>query len=78
MVFERFVQRAPICLMARAALERALSASAVDALFERVAERQYTRKLMFSTVVALMSLVVCRIRPSIHAAYQDQTAELEG
>ncbi|MBW4634118.1 MAG: hypothetical protein KME30_20090 [Iphinoe sp. HA4291-MV1] len=39
-------------------------------LFERSAKTQYTRELLFSTVVNLMSLVVCGIHPSIHAAHQ--------
>mgnify|MGYP003289657864 CR=1 FL=1 len=69
-VFERFAKGSPVCVMARATLERALAPAAVDALFEEVAERQYTRTLVFSTVVDLMGTVVCRIRPSIHAAYQ--------
>lgn len=30
------------------------------------------RKLLFSTCVDLMATVVCRVKPSIHAAYQDQ------
>jgi IS4 transposase len=39
-------------------------------LFDDVARKQFTHKLLFSTVVDLMSVVVCRIRPSIHAAFQ--------
>ena len=39
-------------------------------LFDDVAERQYTRDLLFSSIVEMMSLVVCRIQPSINAAYQ--------
>jgi IS4 transposase len=35
-----------------------------------VAQKQFTNKLLFSTIVDLMSVVVCRIRPSIHAAFQ--------
>jgi hypothetical protein len=69
-VFERFVHACPIPVMAQAVLENALNPQIVDQLFEDHAERQYTRKLLFSTIVDLMSLVVCRIRPAIHAAYQ--------
>src|ERR671925_537891 len=76
-VFERFANDSPVCVMARATLERALAPAAVDALFEQVAERQYTRTLVFSTVVDLMSTVVCRIRPSIHAAYQAKAEAVE-
>lgn len=45
-------------------------------LFERGAKAQYTRELLFSTVVNLMSLVVCGIRPSVHAAYQAAAEEI--
>ena len=67
-VFERFADESPVTVMARAALENALPPSALDALFEDVAERQYTRELLFSDVVGLMALVVCKVRPSINAA----------
>src|SRR3954470_21247820 len=69
-VFELFAHEAPVSVMVRATLENALNPRALDQLFEDTAERQYTRTLLFSSVVDLMSLVVCRIRPSIHAAYQ--------
>lgn len=69
-IFEQFAQQAPVCVMVRAALEHALSPQAIDGLFEQVAERQYTRTLLFSAVVDLMGSVVTKVRPSIHAAYQ--------
>src|SRR4051794_7583512 len=69
-VFERFAEQSPVTVMARAALEHALNPGAIDALFEKAAERQYTRTLLFSTVVDLMGTVVCNVRPAIHAAFQ--------
>lgn len=69
-LFEKFVQQSPISVMARGTLEHALAAEDIDQLFANAADRQYTRTLLFSTLVDLMSSVVCRIRPSIHAAYQ--------
>lgn len=69
-VFRAFAQGDYIPLMAQAAMERALNPRALDQLFEDTAQRQFTRDLLFSSVVELMSLVVCRIRPSINAAYQ--------
>src|SRR5262245_42959851 len=62
--------------MARAALERALCPQALDALFERCAQAQYTRDLLFSTTVDLLAAVVCRVRPSVHAAYQASDQEI--
>ena len=69
-IFERFAAQSPVTVMARAALEHALDPGAIDALFEEVAQRHYTRTLLFSTVVDLMSTVVCNVRPAIHAAFQ--------
>lgn len=69
-VFDAFAQGDYIPLMAQAAMENALSPRLVDRLFEDTVQRQFTRDLLFSSVVGLMSLVVCRVRPSINAAYQ--------
>lgn len=44
--------------------------SILDALFERTAVHQYTRELLFRTLVALMSDVVLGVSRSIRAAYQ--------
>jgi IS4 transposase len=68
-VFERFAQGDTIPLMTQAIMENALNPRILDQLFEDVAERQYTRELLFSSIVELMSVVVCGIRPSINAAY---------
>jgi IS4 transposase len=62
--------------MARAALEHALSPQAIDALFERTAERQYTRTLLFSSVVDLMGSVVAKIQPAVNAAYRARAEAL--
>src|SRR3954466_7877786 len=75
-VFERFAEQSPVTVMARAALEHALNPGAIDALFERAADRQYTRTLLFSTVVDLMATVVCNVRPAIHAAFQANAESL--
>jgi IS4 transposase len=69
-VFQRFVEDSPVCVMVQTLLENALSPTTVDTLFERHAEAQYTRDLLFSDVVHLMSLVVCGIRPSINSAFK--------
>lgn len=76
-VFERFARDCPLPVMAQGVLENALSPWVVDQLFEDVAERQYTRKLLFSSIVDLMGLVVCRIRPAIAAAYQARAEVIE-
>ena len=55
-IFERFISESPLSVMARATIEHAFPAAALDALFERCSERGYTRDLLFSTTVDLMSL----------------------
>jgi hypothetical protein len=54
--------------MARTALEHALPADWIDTVFEAERQRQYSRELLFSTVVELMTLVSLGLRPSLHAA----------
>src|SRR5687768_6084795 len=54
--------------MARLAMERALDPKWINEMFEKESERQYTRELLFSTTVEVMSLVVTGLRPSVHAA----------
>jgi len=68
-VFERFVQQAPVAVMVRGILERILGEEALNGLFEQAADRQYTRQLLFSSVFELMNSVVCKVYPSVHAAY---------
>ena len=75
-VFEPFIEQRPICVMARGVLENLFNADKIDALFARTAEVQYTRALLFSSVVDLMGQVVLGVQPSVHAAYQAQAAQL--
>jgi IS4 transposase len=72
-VVARFIERSPVTVMARLALGRALDAQWIDALFEQHSERQYTRELLFSTTVDLMSIVAVGLRPSLHAAAKAAT-----
>ena len=69
-LFEHFVEASPLTVMMRALMERIFAADKLDALFEQVADRQYTRTLLFSSVVGLMGLVVSGIHPSVSAAYK--------
>ena len=69
-VFERFVEKSPISVMVRAALERVLGADRLDLWFERTAQKPYTRDLLFSSVYDRMNHVVFCGQPSVRAAYQ--------
>ena len=72
-IVARFIKHSPVTVMARLALGRALDAQWIDALFEQHSERQYTRELLFSTTVDLMSVVAVGLRPSLHAAAKAAT-----
>ena len=69
-VFESFINQSPLSVMARATVEHAFSASALDDLFERERSRGYTRELLFSSVVELMALVTLGKAPNVKAAFQ--------
>jgi IS4 transposase len=69
-IVERFTQRSPVTVMVRRTLEHALSTQWIDEVFEAQRDRQYTRELLFSSVVDLMGLVALGLRPSLHAAAQ--------
>ena len=68
-VFRNFLQQKPFCVMARAALERMLSVSRLDALFREFASVQYERDLLFSGLVELIARVVTRVDRSVFKAY---------
>jgi hypothetical protein len=68
-IFERFLEQSPVCVMQRAEMENVSSADKLNAVFYTAAEVEHERELLFSTLVEGTSLVVCRITPSINAAY---------
>jgi hypothetical protein len=67
-VLARFEKKAPASVMAKLALEQAIAPEWVDQVFEEHRQRQYSRELLFSTIVKLMSLVSLGLKPSLHAA----------
>jgi hypothetical protein len=74
--FQPFVEQRPVCVMARATLENLFRADDLDALFDRVAQKQYTRTLLFSALVELMIAVVLCIEPSVYAGFRRRKARL--
>lgn len=69
-IFETFAKQSPVSVMARALMERALDPKVLDALFRGRANKQYEKALLFSSLVDVMALVVCRVNPSVRKAYQ--------
>jgi hypothetical protein len=69
-IVELFEKKRPICVMTQMALERLLSKKELDNLFHEVADQQYERSLLFSSLAQLMALVtLCRSK-SVSAAYR--------
>ena len=68
--FTPFLEKRPVCVMARGILERLFDPQRLDHLFDREADQGYTRKLHFSTLADLMSDVVLGIKPSVNAAFE--------
>jgi hypothetical protein len=83
-IFERFVKQSPISVMVRGLMERVFAPETINRIFEENASSQYTRELLFSSLVELMSLVlkdtashiVCGIHPSVSAAYRAKAEEM--
>lgn len=74
--FDPFVKATPFCVMARAALESLFAPQRLDDLFARTAQKQYTRELLFSQLVQLMTAVVLRQQPSVYAAYRNKVTDI--
>src|ERR1700693_4434080 len=72
----QFSKQAPIATMVRGLMANILSPTELNAIFRETAERQYESPLLFSTVVDLLSLVVSKAQPSLHAAYQTRRKQL--
>ena len=68
-IIDRFVERAPAVVMVRATLENLLRPDRLDQIFEDARQRQYSKQLLFSQIVAVMASVVTRAQSSVHSAY---------
>lgn len=68
-IAKQFLTKTPFAFLSRVLFERALPDSLIDELFEQHSSLQYTRELLFSSVVDLLSDVVCRGARSVGSAY---------
>ncbi|MDJ0733706.1 MAG: hypothetical protein QNJ47_06390 [Nostocaceae cyanobacterium] len=57
-------------------MERVFAPERINRIFEENASSQYTRELLFSSIVERRSLVVCGIHPSVSAAYRAKAEEM--
>lgn len=75
-IFDAFIEASPVSVMLRGVMERVYRPERLDKIFEQHAEAQYTRELLFSSLVNLLSLVVCGIHPSVNTAYKAKAKDL--
>lgn len=75
-IFDAFVKESPVSVMMRGLLETVFRPQRLDEIFELHSQLQYTRELLFSSLVNLLSLVVCGIHPSVNAAYKAKAEAL--
>jgi len=75
-VLQRFMDKSPVPVMVHVLLERVLRPEKLNAIFDRTAEKQYTKTLLFSTVFELMNLVIFKTFPSINAAYTEENENI--
>ncbi|MBK8638311.1 MAG: hypothetical protein IPN92_08465 [Chromatiaceae bacterium] len=69
-ILQKFAERSPATVMVRALLEQLLNAEKLDQWFEVTRQTQYTRDILFSSLVGLMLHIVCKTQASVHAAYR--------
>jgi hypothetical protein len=70
-ILQVFAEKSPATVIAQGVLERFLNAEKIDDWFENTSENQYTRKILFSSILSIMLQVVCRVRSNVHSAYLD-------
>jgi hypothetical protein len=75
-IFEKFVEKSPVSVMARGMMERVLNPEQLDQWFDETAQVQYTKDLLFSSVFDIMTQVVSGSRPTVYAAHQASKEEI--
>ena len=56
------MEKSPVTVILRGLMEVTLDSEKLDDLFEQTAQTGYTKEILFSTLVTMMSLVVCSVR----------------
>ena len=75
-IFEKFVEKSPVSVIARSMMERLLNPEQLDQWFDETAQEQYTKDLLFSSVFDIMTQVVSGSRRTVHAAHQASKEEI--
>jgi hypothetical protein len=70
-LLQKLAENSPVTMMVYGVLERLLDKKKMDEWFNMNCQTQYTRHILFSSLIFLMLNVVCRVRSSVHAAYRN-------
>jgi hypothetical protein len=74
-ILQVFAEKSPVTVMVHGLIARILNAEKIDAFFETVRDVQYTKKILFSSLLGIMLQVVCRVRSNVHVAYLNSEIE---
>ena len=69
-LINKIADNSPAAVMAIGILKNVLSAEKIDLIFQNYRRTQRKSPWLFSCIVPLMTIVVCKIRPAVHAAYK--------
>ena len=69
LILQKFSEKSPVTVMVQGLLERLLHAEKIDAWFKDISQVQYTKKILFSSLISIMLDVVCRVRNNVYSAY---------
>jgi hypothetical protein len=75
-VIKRFSEKAPAAVLFRALFARVFSDERMDKIFHDHKERQVESELLFSSLIHLLTPVICGAKPSVHASYQEREEQL--
>jgi hypothetical protein len=75
-VIERFSKQAPAAMLFRGLFARVFSKERMDQIFRDHKERQLESPVLFSSLIQLLTPVVCGGKPSVHASYQEREEQL--
>ena len=75
-VFKQFVEESPVTVMVRAMMEKIFHPEHLEQIFSEHAQKQYQKEMLFSSLVGLMSLVVCGIHKSVNSAYKKKADQM--
>jgi hypothetical protein len=75
-VIERFSEKAPAAMLFRGLFARVFSDECMDQIFRDHKERQLESPVLFSSLIHLLTPVVCGGKPSVHASYQEREEQL--